>query len=64
MREDIRDMDERQERFGEFMTGAITSQVIQEKVHKSRNFWMGFAIASVSTLIATLALLAQITSHG
>lgn len=63
MREDIRELGNRQERFAEFMTGSIVSRAIQERVIKSRHFWLGASVAMFTGLVAALALIVQITTH-
>jgi hypothetical protein len=60
MREDIRQLVNDQREFAEFMSGAINSRSIQERVHKSRQFWMGFGVSMTSVAVGALTLLARL----
>ena len=62
MRHDIQALERRFEEFGEFMTGAIASRTIQERIIKSRHFWIGAAIAMFSGLVAALGLIVHLSS--
>lgn len=62
MRADIKELVSDQKAFAEFMTGAIVSRSIQERVLRSRHFWVGVAAAMFSGLIAAFALIIQLTT--
>lgn len=64
MRGDIKALERRFEEFGEFMAGAIVSQRIQQRVIKSRHFWIGAALALFSGLIAALGLIVHLSNHA
>jgi len=57
IREDIRELVKDQRDFAEFMTGAISSQTIQETVRKSRHFWIGSALSLGLVALGALTLL-------
>lgn len=57
MREDIAQLVTDQREFAEFMTGAISSRAIQEKVRTSRHFWIGVALSAGTIAVGALAIL-------
>ena len=63
MREDIRKLVADQSAFAEFMTGALVSRKIQERIIKSRHFWMGAAVAMFGGLATAAGVIVAI-SHG
>ena len=63
MRDDIRELVRVSREFQEFMTGAINSRAIQEKVGKSRHFWIGAAVAMFGGLAAAAGVIVAI-AHG
>lgn len=62
MREDIRQLVNDQREFAEFMSGAINSRSVQEKVRQSRHFWFGAAVSMGGVAIGAIGLLIRL--HG
>lgn len=62
MRDDISQLVKDQREFAEFMTGAVNSRAIQEKVRTSRHFWIGAALSAGTTAIGALTIL--LSHHG
>lgn len=60
MRQDIRDLVDDQKAFAEFMSGAIQSRDVQERIRVSRHFWMGTAISFATVALAAIALLVRL----
>lgn len=58
MREDISQLVNDQRGFAEFMTGAIISQKIQQRIIQSRHFWIGTAVALAAMLTTAIGILA------
>lgn len=63
MREDISTLVSDQREFAEFMTGAIVSRAIQEKVLKSRHFWLGFALSATVLLVTAAGVIINLSSR-
>lgn len=62
MRQAIRDLIQDQKEFAEFMSGAIQSRDVQEKIRVSRHFWMGAAISFAGVAVGAIGLLLRL--HG
>lgn len=63
IREDIRQLVSDQREFAEFMTGAIASQVFQTRLVKSRQFWVGVAVAMATGLVTAAGVILQLASR-
>lgn len=63
MREDIKTLVTDQKEFAEFMTGAIVSQSIQQRVVKSRHFWIGIALSSFVLLVTAAGVIVNLSSR-
>ena len=63
MREDIHNLGGKVDELLGFMHGAVVSRAIQERVIRSRHFWIGVASAMFSGLVAAFALIVQMSGH-
>lgn len=64
IREDVRGLEHKVDRLSEQITAATATARSHAALVKSRQFWVGTAVACGAGLVGAIALLVQLIHHG